>query len=184
MSKTVDLSTFNNKWYKPGNPVKRFLWYFINVLFIKNGWFPFSGFKRFWLKLFGAKIGKGVVIKPNVNIKYPWKLIVGDHVWIGENVWIDNLETITIGNNCCLSQGVFLLCGNHDYTSSSFDLMVKPIVLEDGAWIGAKAIVCPGVTVGTHAVLSVGSVATRNLDAYGIYSGNPASRIKERVIER
>ena len=184
MNKSVDLSSFNNKWYKPGNPVKRFLWYFINVLFIKNGWFPFSGFKRFWLKVFGAKIGKGVVIKPNVNIKYPWKLIVGDHVWIGENVWIDNLDTITIGNNCCLSQGVLLLCGNHDYTSSSFDLMVKPIVLEDGAWIGAKAIVCPGVTVGTHAVLSVGSVATKNLEPYGIYSGNPASRIKERVIER
>jgi len=184
VNKSVDLSSFNNKWYKPGNPVKRFLWYFINVLFIKNGWFPFSGFKRFWLKVFGAKIGKGVVIKPNVNIKYPWKLIVGDHVWIGENVWIDNLDTITIGNNCCLSQGVLLLCGNHDYTSSSFDLMVKPIVLEDGAWIGAKAIVCPGVTVGTHAVLSVGSVATKNLEPYGIYSGNPASRIKERVIER
>jgi putative colanic acid biosynthesis acetyltransferase WcaF len=151
---------------------------------MKNGWFPYSGFKRFLLRLFGAKIGKGVVIKPCVNIKYPWKLKIGNHVWIGENVWIDNLDMVTIGNNCCLSQGVFMLCGNHDYKSSSFDLKVSPIVLEDGAWIGAKAIVCPGVTVGTHAVLSVGSVATKNLEPYSINSGNPAMKTNQRVIEK
>lgn len=151
---------------------------------MKNGWFPFGGFKRFLLRLFGAKIGKGVVIKPCVNIKYPWKLKVGDHVWIGENVWIDNLGEVNIGDHCCLSQGVFLLCGNHDYKSTTFDLMVSPIVLEKGAWIGARSIVSGGVTVGTHAVLSLGSVATRNLDAYGIYTGNPAVKVKERVIEK
>lgn len=184
MSNTVDLSTYNNNWYKPGNPVKRFFWYFANVMFMKNGWFPYSGFKRFLLRLFGAKVGKGVVIKPCVNIKFPWKLSIGNHVWIGENVWIDNLDMVTIGNNCCLSQGAFMLCGNHDYKSSSFDLKVSPIVLEDGAWIGAKAIVCPGVTVGTHAVLSVGSVATKSLEPYSINSGNPAIRTNQRVIEK
>lgn len=184
MSNTVDLSTYNNNWYKPGNPVKRFFWYFANVAFMKNGWFPYSGFKRFLLRLFGAKVGKGVVIKPCVNIKYPWKLSIGNYVWIGENVWIDNLDMVTIGNNCCLSQGAFMLCGNHDYKSSSFDLKVSPIVLEDGAWIGAKAIVCPGITVGTHAVLSVGSVATKNLEPYSINSGNPAMRTNQRVIEK
>lgn len=151
---------------------------------MKNGWFPFSGFKRFLLRLFGAKIGTGVVIKPCVNIKYPWKLQVGNHVWIGENVWIDNLGQVTIGDNSCLSQGAFLLCGNHDYKSSNFDLMVSPIILENGAWIGAKAIVSGGVTVGTHAVLTLGSVATKNLEPYGIYTGNPAVKVKERIIEK
>jgi hypothetical protein len=97
---------------------------------------------------------------------------------VGENVWIDNLDTITIGNNCCLSQGAFLLCGSHDYTATTFDLMTKPIILEDGAWVGAKATVCPGVTMGSHSVLAAGSTATHNLDAYGIYQGNPA--IKNR----
>jgi putative colanic acid biosynthesis acetyltransferase WcaF len=184
VSKSVDLSKFNNSWYKPGNAFKRGLWYFVNAVFMKKSWFPISGFKRFLLRLFGAKIGKGVVIKPCVNIKYPWKLNIGDHVWIGENVWIDNLDTVTIGNNCCLSQGAFLLCGNHDYKSASFDLKVSSIVLEDGVWIGAKAIICPGVTAGTHAVLTVGSVATKNLDPYAIYTGNPAIRIKDRTIER
>ena len=62
---------------------------------MKRSWFPISGFKRFLLRLFGAKIGKGVVIKPCVNIKYPWKLRIGNYVWIGENVWIDNLDTVT-----------------------------------------------------------------------------------------
>lgn len=184
MNKTVDLSKFNNSWYNPGNPVKRACWYFANVLFMKNSWFPFGGFKRFLLRMFGAKIGKGVVIKPCVNIKYPWKLKVGNHVWIGENVWIDNLGEVTIGDHCCLSQGAFLLCGNHDYKSTSFDLMVNPIVLENGSWIGAKAIVCGEVTIGTHAVLTLGSVATKNLDAYGIYTGNPAIKVKERSIEK
>lgn len=134
------------------------------------------------LRLFGARVGKSVVIKPHVRIKYPWKLSIGDYTWIGEDVWIDNLDEVCIGANCCVSQGAFLLCGNHNYTKSTFDLMIGAITLEDGSWIGAKSTVCPGVTVGSHAVLSVGSVATKTLEPYGIYSGNPAMKVKERVI--
>ncbi len=179
----TDLSSFNNAWYNPGNPVKRGLWYVCNILFFTNRWFPFSSVKKGILKLFGAKIGKGVVIKPHVNIKYPWKLSIGDYTWIGEGVWIDNLAMVNIGKNCCLSQGAFLLCGNHDYKKSSFDLIVGEIHLEDGAWIGAKSIVCPGVRVGSHAVLSVNSVATKDLLPYSVYSGNPAVFVRERVIQ-
>lgn len=183
MSGKTDLSKYNNSWYRPGNPVKRVLWYFFNVCFLQNPFFPFSGFKIFLLRLFGAKIGKGVVIKPSVNIKYPWKLVVGNHVWIGENVWIDNLGQITIGDHCCISQGALLLCGNHHYKKPAFDLIVRDIKLEEGVWIGAKAVVCPGVICHTHAVLTVGSVATASLESYTIYSGNPAEKIKVRVIE-
>jgi putative colanic acid biosynthesis acetyltransferase WcaF len=178
----TDLSSFNNSWYKPGNPVKRGLWYVCNILFFTNRWFPFSSAKKGILKLFGAKIGKGVVIKPHVNIKYPWKLRIGDYTWIGEGVWIDNLDMVSIGKNCCLSQGAFLLCGNHDYKKTSFDLILGEITLEDGAWIGAKSIVCPGVRVGSHAVLSVNSVATKDLLPYSVYSGNPATLVRERVL--
>jgi putative colanic acid biosynthesis acetyltransferase WcaF len=144
--------------------------------------FPLSGFKGLVLRLFGARIGRGVVIKPHVRIKYPWKLSIGDFSWIGEDVWIDNLEEVSIGANCCISQGALLLCGNHNYTKSTFDLMIAPITLEDGAWIGAKSTVCPGVMVQSHAVLTVGSVATKTLESYGIYSGNPAVKVKDRVI--
>jgi putative colanic acid biosynthesis acetyltransferase WcaF len=177
------LASFNNDWYLPGRSVLvRFLWILVSVLFVQCNWNPFS-FVRVWLlRLFGAKIGAGVILKPGVQIKYPWLLTIADAAWIGEHVWIDNLAQVTIGANVCISQGAFLLTGNHNYTKSSFDLMVKPIVLEEGVWIGAKSVVCPGVTCKSHAVLTVGSVARNELSAYRIYSGNPAKEVKERVI--
>lgn len=181
--KTTDLSKFKNDWYNPGNRFKRSSWFLVNAVFLQNPVIPFSSLKVFLLRTFGAKIGKNVVVKPNVNIKYPWNLSIGDNSWIGEKVWIDNLGKVTIGKNVCLSQGSFLLCGNHDYKKETFDLMIKEIILEDGVWIGAKATVCPGVTCKSHSVLSVGSVSTSDLEAYSIYQGNPAVKIKERVIE-
>lgn len=181
-SKT-DLSKYNNEWYQPGGSVlKKTCWYVLHAIFIHSA-FPFSSFKVFLLRLFGASIGTSVTIKPNVTIKYPWHLTIGNHVWIGEQVWIDNLSRVTIKNNCCVSQGAMLLCGNHDYSKTSFDLIVKDITLEEGVWIGAKSIVCPGVSIGSHSVLTVNSVATSNLEPWGIYQGNPAVKIKERVIK-
>ncbi len=136
--------------------------------------------KAFCLRIFGASIGKQVVIKPKVNVKFAWLLEVGDHAWIGEHVWIDNLAKVSIGAHSCLSQGVLLQTGNHNYKLPTFDLIVEPIVLEPGVWLGAKSIVCPGTYCSSHAVLSVGSVATGKLDAYGIYKGNPAQKIRQR----
>lgn len=178
----TDLSLYDNSWYNPGgSALKRTIWYFVNALFLKNHLNPLSGFKVRLLRMFGAKIGRGVVIKPGVNVKYPWLLTVGNHTWIGEDVWIDNLAQVTIGDNCCISQGAMLLCGNHNYRISSFDLIVKPINIENGAWVGAKSIVCPGVTVGNHAVLSVGSVANKSLNEYCVYAGTPAEKIRTRI---
>ena len=134
------------------------------------------------LKIFGAKIGKGLVLKPSVNIKYPWNLIIGENCWIGENVWIDNLDRVTISNNVCLSQGSMLLCGNHDYNKSTFDLITGEIKLKDGVWVGAKSIVCPGTTLEMNSVLSVNSVASKNLKKNGIYRGNPAILVSFRKI--
>lgn len=179
----VNLSKYDNSWYNPGrNTLKRLLWYFVNVLFFICPLNPLSSIKVSLLRLFGAKIGKGVVIKPGVNIKYPWSLKVGDYTWIGENVWIDNLVEVSIGANVCISQGAMLLCGNHNYKKSTFDLMVNPIILEDGSWVGAQAVVCPGVTLHSHAVLGVGSVANRDLEPYAVYSGIPAVKVRERCI--
>ena len=133
--------------------------------------------------LFGAKIGKVFYLHKKVNIKYPWNLEVGDNVWIGEDCWIDNLVKVKIHSNVCLSQGSMLLTGNHNYKKPAFDLIVGEIVLCDGVWIGAKAIVTAGVTCHSHAVLSVNSVATKDLEEYTIYSGNPCIPIRQRVIE-
>lgn len=178
---STDLSQFQNAWYKPGgNFLSRIIWYYTNVIIFHSHLFPFYKIKVLLLRLFGAKVGENVVIKPSVNIKYPWRLRIGNNVWIGENVWIDNLADIVIGDNVCISQGAMLLTGNHDYKKVAFDLMVKGIVLENGAWVGAKSVVCPGVTVKSHAILSVGSVAAKDLEPFGIYQGIPAVRVRER----
>jgi len=180
--KKTDLSKFDNSWYKPGGAFKRFVWYFKNIFLFKTSLPWPNSLKIMTLRFFGAKVGHNVLIKPNVNIKYPWLLEIGDNVWIGEEVWIDNLGKVKIGNNVCLSQGALLLCGNHNYKKETFDLIVKPIVLEDGVWVGAKSVVCPGVTMKSHSILSVGSVLTKDTDTYGIYQGNPAVLIKHREI--
>ena len=177
----TDLSSYDNSWYRPGSSLKRFLWHYTNTIFFKSGLFPFYGIKTFLLKIFGAKIGTGVLIKPFVNIKYPWFLTIGNYVWIGENVWIDNLTNITIGNNVCLSQGATLLTGNHNYKKTGFDLSIKNINIEEGTWIGAKSIICPGVTCKSHSILTVGSIATKDLEPYSVYTGNPAEKIKDRL---
>ncbi len=181
----TDHSIYNNDWYKKEIGAGRFkqaCWFFINALFFINPLNPSSGLKCILLKWFGAKLGKGVMIKPGVNIKYPWKLVIGDYVWVGERVWIDNLAFVVIGNHVCISQGAMLLTGNHNYKKSSFDLMVKEIFLEEGVWLGARTLICPGITAHSHAMLTAGSVAVTSLDAYIIYSGNPAVAIKQRVI--
>ena len=182
MTKTTDLSTYDKTSYNPGSFLRRAAWFLVNILFFINPLNPFYGLKRGLLRGFGARVGVGVVIKPSVRIKYPWMLEIGNHVWIGEQVWIDNLAPVKIGDHCCLSQGALLLCGNHDYTRSTFDLLVESIVLEDGVWIGARSTVAPGVRCKSHAVLALQSVATSDLEAYTVYRGNPAQKVKDRII--
>ena len=178
----TDLSRFTNDWYRPGPRWKVLAWFLIGKWFI-NSYLPLPvGIKTAILRAFGATIGRGVMIKPGVNIKYPWLLSVGDYVWIGEGVWIDNLAPVVLENNVCISQGAMLETGNHDYRKPTFDLIIKPIRLETGAWIGAGTVMCPGVVAHSHSVLAAGSVATRSLDAYGIYQGNPAVWVKKRDI--
>jgi putative colanic acid biosynthesis acetyltransferase WcaF len=178
----TDLSKFNNNWYNPGNKLKVILWFFANSLIINN-YLPIPmTIKISILKLFGAKIGNNFTIKPKVNIKYPWFLEIGNNVWIGETVWIDNFVLVTIEDNVCISQGATLLTGNHNYKKSNFEMIVGEIYLEMGSWIGAKSVVCGGVRCRSHSVLAVNSVATKNLNPYKIYQGNPAVEVRDRVI--
>lgn len=183
MHKTA-LNLYDNAWYQLGKSAfVRLLWYYVNFLFFQSNWLPLSSVKVLLLRLFGAQVGQGVTIKPSVNIKYPWRLSIGDHVWIGENVWIDNLANVHIGSHVCISQGAMLLTGSHNYKQPTFDLMIGDIVLEDGVWIGAQAVVCPGITCHSHSVLAVSSVATADLKPYMIYQGNPAIAKRKREIQ-
>lgn len=183
MAKEVRLNSFKNSWYQPGKGLLiRLVWYFINILFFINPLILSGAIKVTLLRIFGAKVGRGVVIKPNVNIKYPWRLTIGNYCWIGERVWIDNLADVVIGEHVCLSQGAMLLTGNHNYKSTAFDLMLGEIILEKGSWVGAQSMVAPGTIVRSHAVLSAGSIGKGELQPYTIYAGNPAVAVRERKI--
>ncbi len=180
---SVDLSLYQNNLHQPAGTFKRILWYYTNILLYKSALFPIYGFKIFILKLFGATVGNNVIIKPSVNIKYPWNLHIGHNVWIGENVWIDNLVAVKIGNNVCLSQGAVLMNGSHNYKKKHFDLLIAPIVIEDGVWICAKSIIYGGATIEENAILLSGSVTSKKLEKNGIYQGNPAVKIRERQFD-
>lgn len=179
----TDLSTFTGE----GSPgitakLKYLVWLlFSNVFFLTNIPYP-NLVKVTILRIFGAKVGHHVVIKPWVKIKFPWKLEIGNYVWLGEEAWIDNLSEIKLGNHVCISQGALLITGNHNYKKASFDLFSKGIDIEDGAWVGAKSIVSGGVKLGSHSVLSVGSFTSKDLAAFTIYQGNPAQEVKHREI--
>jgi putative colanic acid biosynthesis acetyltransferase WcaF len=179
----VDLSTYRNPpdLDKGAGFLKRILWHFVNAIFLQNPLNPSSGLKIALLRVFGAKIGKGCVLKPSINVKSPWFLEIGDHCWIGERAWLDTLFPIKIGSHVCVSQDVYLCTGNHDWTDSSFGLIQGSICIEDGAWIGARATVLPGACIASHAVIAGGSVLSKGTEPYTIYAGNPAVPIRKRI---
>jgi putative colanic acid biosynthesis acetyltransferase WcaF len=183
MNSAVDLSRFDNSWYDPGrNRVVQALWFFVGLPLLRCSFIPFSAFRVHMLRIFGASVGRGVVIKPGVRIKYPWRLCIGDFSWVGEDAWVDNLASVTVGDNVCISQDAYLCTGNHDWSDPAFRLMIKPIVLKHGSWVGARATICPGVTLNTCAVAAAGSVVTRDVGVYEIHSGNPAQCVRIRQI--
>jgi putative colanic acid biosynthesis acetyltransferase WcaF len=180
----VDLSQFDNSWYSPGKGTfLRALWFFFGSPLLCSTLNPSSRLKCWLLRIFGAKVGVGVVIKPGVRVKYPWLLTVGDHTWIGEDVWIDNLAKVELGSSVCLSQGAYLCTGNHDWSDPRFGLALGPISIESASWIGARSIVCPGVRSRRGAVLSAGSVANQQLAEYSVYQGNPAKYVRPRSVK-
>jgi putative colanic acid biosynthesis acetyltransferase WcaF len=159
------------------------VWYLVKWgLFLSPAPFP-SSLKRGALRFFGARIGKGVVIKPRVNIHFPWKLSIGDFSWIGEEVFILNFEPVNIGAHCCVSQRAFLCAGNHDFRKPEMPYRNRPIVVEDGAWVGAQAFVAPGVIIGGEAVITAGSVVLASQPAGMVCGGNPCSALKPRWFE-
>ncbi len=169
--------------YSPGSGLwKQILWYYLGSPLFSSYLITSSRFKCWILRCFSAQVGEGVRIKTGVRVKFPWRLIIGDFVWLGENCWIDNVAMITIKNHSCLSQNVYLCTGNHDWSDPNFRLKDAPILIEEGCWIAARAVVGPGVTIGKGAVLGLGAVAGRSLDPMTIYAGNPAQAIKPRVI--
>ncbi len=178
----VQLEGYDNAWYDPGGSVaKRALWMLLVQPLFASAWLS-SPLRVRLLRWFGARVGRGVVIKPNVQVKYPWFLELGDHCWIGERVWIDNLTTVRIGPNCCVSQGAYFCTGNHDWSEPGFGLKIAPIEMGEGAWAGAKSVLLPGSVLNCYAIAAAGSVITGSVPDFEIYAGNPARFVKTRKI--
>ncbi|HZZ06192.1 putative colanic acid biosynthesis acetyltransferase [Paraburkholderia sp.] len=155
------------------------IWFVIEACVINNKLLPLSSVRVGLLRLFGAKIGMGCRFVHPLRVKSPWNLEVGDNCWFGVDVWIYNQALIRIGSNVCISQGTFLSAGSHDM-STTMDLRVAPIVIEDGVWITSKCVVQMGVTIGRSAVVTPLSVVHRSLDPEGVYGGNPCRFIRNR----
>lgn len=177
----VQLNKFTADGFDRGaGKAKETIWYLFKMFFFLSS-FPFSNrFKCWLLKSFGAKVGNGVIIKPRVNIHFPWKLVIGNDVWIGEEAMLLNFELLSIGNNVCVSQRSFLCGGNHNYKDPAMPYRNGAITLKDGCWVGASCFIAPGVTIGVDTVVSAGSIINSDLMANSIYKGNPAVFIKER----
>ena len=160
--------------------LKEMLWYLIKILFFLSA-LPYpSRMKVGLLRLFGAKIGEGVVLKPRVNIHFPWKLEVGHHVWIGEEAFLLNFERLRIGNNVCVSQRAFLCGGNHDYRKPTMPFRNGPITLKDGVWVGACCFIGPGVIIAKDTVITVGSIIVSDVGPSLVVTKLPDNQTRPR----
>ena len=157
------------------------LWWLVQATLFR--WSPqlLYGFRRSLLRLFGAKIGVGVIVRPTVEIPYPWKLSIGDHSWIGDHAVLYCFAEITIGRNAVVSQKSYLCAGTHDYRSPGFDIQAFPIVIEDEAWLAADVFVAPGVTVGKGAVVGSRSSVFGDLPRMMVCLGSPARAVRARL---
>lgn len=159
------LAGFTGRGYDKGRPVAvQAAWMAVSGLVVSRWWCP-NRVRVAVLRRFGAQIGPGVLIRHRVRIHWPWKLTVGADTWIGEGVWILNLEPVTIGADVCISQEVLLCTGSHDFRSPTFEFDNAPIVIGDRAWVAARATVLRGVHVGDDAVVGAAALITCDVQA-------------------
>ena len=159
------------------------LWWLVQAVFFRTSPQALYGYRRWLLRCFGASIGKGVLIRPSVTVTYAWKLRIKDYAWIGDNVVIYSFAEITIGANAVVSQKCYLCAGSHDYSSATFDIYSKPVVIENEAWLATDVFVAPGVIVGRGCVVGARSSVFSDLPPMMICTGAPARPVKPRLLE-
>lgn len=157
------------------------LWWTVQALLFNTSPQLLYGWRRFLLRLFGAKIGEGVIIRPSVKITYPWKVSIGNYSWIGDDVVLYSLGPISIGTNVVVSQKSYLCTGSHDFTKDDFPIYHQAIMLEDESWIATDVYIAPGVTIGKGAVIGARSSVFKNMPAGKICLGSPAVPVKNRI---
>ena len=169
--------------FRGKNPFIVQLWWIVQGTFFRMSPQFMYGFRRFLLRLFGAKIGKKVIIRPTVRTTYPWKVSIGDFSWIGDDVVLYSLGEIEIGKHVVISQKSYLCTGSHDFEKIDFPIFHKKIQIEDECWLATDVYLAPGVTIGKGTVIGARSSVFKNLPSNSICMGSPAKIIRERIRE-
>lgn len=157
------------------------LWWLVqSTLFQWSPQFAY-GFRRWLLRCFGAKIGKNAIIRPSATITYPWKVCIGNHAWIGDNVVLYSLGEIVIGDNAVISQRSYLCTGDHDYTQTDFPIRGQKIVIGPESWVAADVFIAPGTSIGYGAVIGARSSVFSDMPDEMLCLGSPCKPIKERL---
>jgi putative colanic acid biosynthesis acetyltransferase WcaF len=181
MNNRIRLDQYNQDWYSRGRSgAVVLLWWLVQGSLFRYSLHPMYRWRSFLLRLFGARIGQGVQVRPTARFTYPWKVSIGDYSWIGDDAEFYSLERIEVGSHCVVSQRSYLCTGSHDITDPAFGLVTKPIVIRDGAWVASDVFVYPGVTVGTMGVAAARSTVTRSIPDGEVHAGTPASFVKQR----
>lgn len=171
----INLARFDNRGFDRGaSAAKEALWRLCQGLFFQPLWHMPSSFRAAVLRAFGARIGRRAVIRAGVNIHFPWRLEMGDDVWLGEEAMILSLAPVKIGSNVCLSQRCFICTGTHDPDSPTFELKTEAVTIGNGVWVAAMAFIGPGVTVGDAAVVAAGAVVVSDVLPGDRVAGVPA----------
>jgi len=160
--------------------LRRFAWNLVQATMIRLSPGRAMGWRRFWLKLFGAKVGKLSGIRPTTRIVHPWLLTLDDFTMLGDGVTVYNLGQVTIGEHTVISQNTHLCAGTHDYTKPDLPLIRSTITIGRGVWVCADAFIGPGVSIGDNAVIGARAVVTRDIEPGVVAAGNPAKAVKPR----
>lgn len=180
---SIDLGGYDQSHYSRGRSALVVIaWDLVQSWLIRTSPHPCYGWRRFWYRLFGARIGRQVLIRNSVLCNYPWRLTIGDRSWIGDQATLYCLGNIAIGSDAVVSQQAYLCTGTHDHASPHFTLIVKPITIHAGAWVALGALVMPGVTVGEGALIGARAVLTRDAQAWTVYQGVPARPCGPRTL--
>ncbi|MGB3405216.1 MAG: hormogonium polysaccharide biosynthesis acetyltransferase HpsU [Microcoleaceae cyanobacterium] len=170
----IDLRQYDQSWFDRGKPGWFILlWWLVQAVTFPLTLHPLNGIRCGILRLFGAKIGAGVVIRPTARFTYPWKVTIGDYSWIGDDVVLYSLDHITIGQHCVISQKSYLCTGSHDLNDPAFGLKTAPIQVENGAWIATDCFIAPGINIGANTVVGARSSVFSNLPSGYICVGTP-----------
>jgi putative colanic acid biosynthesis acetyltransferase WcaF len=157
------------------------LWWLTQALLFRGSPQFAYGFRRFLLRLFGAKVGVAVILRPSVTVTYPWKIAIGDYAWVGDDVVLYSLGAISIGSHSVVSQRSYLCAADHDYRSPTFEIRARAIVVGSHVWVASDVFVAPGVTIGDSAVVGARSSVFSDLPANMVCLGSPAKPVKPRV---